>query len=320
MNGDPRAQWDALSDELDALLELDPATRENRLSAIHANDEQRAGALRDWLRAITDSDGLLETRRPAPAGTGPWRPLAPVGDGGMGEIWRGERADGAFTREVAIKFLRGDRHRMAASIGRERALLARLRHPGIAQLLDGGLTCDGRPWLVTEWIDGRRLDDWLAHSSPPPRQRVTLLRRLAEAVAYAHANLVVHRDLKPANVMVAPAGPQVIDFGIARAMADTHRPDDARTIETAARKILNANWKPGKKVRLIGVRVSNLRAPSLQPKLWDWNPQEHEKQERLNAALKSLEQRYGKPSVLPASDMLSRREIVREPTGSPDSM
>lgn len=222
MNGDPRAQWDALSDELDALLQLDAATREDRLNAIRANDAQRADALRDWLRAIADSDGLLETRRPAPAGTGPWRPLAPVGDGGMGEVWRGERADGAFTREVAIKFLRGDRHRMAASIGRERALLARLRHPGIAQLLDGGLTGDGRPWLVTEWIEGKRLDDWLAQSSPPLRQRVTLLRHLAEAVAYAHANLVVHRDLKPANVMVdAQGAPHLLDFGIARLLDDT---------------------------------------------------------------------------------------------------
>jgi DNA polymerase-4 len=84
--------------------------------------------------------------------------------------------------------------------------------------------------------------------------------------------------------------------------------DDAKTIETAARKLLFAHWKPGKKVRLIGVRVSNLRSPSLQPKLWDWNPKEHEKQERLDAALKSLEERYGKPSVLHGSALVSRRD------------
>lgn len=84
--------------------------------------------------------------------------------------------------------------------------------------------------------------------------------------------------------------------------------DNAKVIEDAARKLLWTQWKPGKRIRLIGVRLSNLRAPSLQPKLWDWNPQEHEKQERLDQALKSLEQRYGKPSVLPASSMLGRRD------------
>ncbi len=222
MSDDPRAHWDALSDEVDALLDLGPAAREEHVRALFATDPQRANALRDWLRAIDHSEGMLEAMPPTPpAGTGPWQALTHVAEGGMGEVWRGERADGAFERKVAIKFLRIDRSAAQTSISRERALLARLRHPCIAQLLDGGVTADGRPWLVTEWVEGRRLDDWLRQSSPPLRQRVQLLRSLCEAVAYAHANLVVHRDLKPANVMVDMQGtPRLLDFGIARLLDD----------------------------------------------------------------------------------------------------
>jgi tetratricopeptide (TPR) repeat protein len=222
VSGDPRAHWDALEGDLDALLELPAAEREARLAAIGNQDPARADALRHWLAAIEASEGLLDAPAPKPPqSTGPWRPVSRIGEGGMGEVWRGERADGAFERTVAIKFLRGDRTSVATSIARERALLARLRHPGIAQLLDGGVADDGRPWLVTEWVDGCPLDQWLQQADRPLRARVELLRRLAGAVAYAHANLVVHRDLKPANVMVDAAGePRLLDFGIARLLDD----------------------------------------------------------------------------------------------------
>lgn len=222
MTHDPWDQWEALSDGIDALLDLDDVAREARLCEMQATAPERATALRDWLRAIALSHGLLETLpAAAPTGTGPWRALARVGEGGMGEVWRGERADGAFERVVAIKVLRADRGASAASIGRERAVLARLRHPGIAQLLDGGMTPDGRPWLVTEWVEGLRLDDWLRQSPAQLRERVKVMRDLGEAVAYAHANLVVHRDIKPANVVVDTQGtPRLLDFGIARLLDD----------------------------------------------------------------------------------------------------
>lgn len=208
------ARWAALSERLDALLDLPVDARESLLVDLAADE---AEALRGWLRAIEQSAGLLE-REPeaaAPDRVGPWRLIAPVGRGGMGEVWRGERADGAFQREVAIKFLRLDRPQAARSIARERALLARLRHPSIAQLLDGGVSADGRPWLVTEWVEGRAFDAWLREAGPSLRERVALVLALARAVAYAHGQRVLHRDLKPANVRVEPDGsPRLLDFGI----------------------------------------------------------------------------------------------------------
>jgi hypothetical protein len=211
-------RWAALSERLDALLDLPVDARESLLVDL-AVDE--AEALRGWLRAIEQSAGLLE-REPesegaaaAPDRVGPWRLIAAVGRGGMGEVWRGERTDGAFERAVAIKFLRLDRPQAARSIARERALLARLRHPGIAQLLDGGVSADGRPWLVTEWVEGRGFDAWLREAGPSLRERVALVLALARAAAYAHGQRVLHRDLKPANVRVEPDGsPRLLDFGI----------------------------------------------------------------------------------------------------------
>jgi tetratricopeptide (TPR) repeat protein len=218
------ASWSQLDSDLDALLDLDPATREARLQQIAQSDPDKALALRRWLSSIDQSAGMLETRAAvAPGGSGPWRALEIVGRGGMGEVWRGERSDGAFERSVAIKFLRVDRAAAGASIGRERVLLARLRHPGLAQLLDGGVSDDGRPWLVTEWVEGLRLDRWIEERRPVLRARVQLLLRLAEAVAYAHSHLIVHRDLKPANVMVDAEGmPRLLDFGIARLLDEAN--------------------------------------------------------------------------------------------------
>jgi tetratricopeptide (TPR) repeat protein len=214
--------WSALADDLDRLLDLDAHARETLLARIEATDIERAAALRRWLKSIERSDGLMQTPRGnAPSGTGPWRALERVGQGGMGEVWRGERADGAFTRTVAIKFLRADREQARASIAHERALLARLRHPGIAQLIDGGVADDGTPYLVTEWVEGQRLDLWANASPRPLRERVRLMHEIARAVAYAHTQLVVHRDLKPANVMVERGGaPRLLDFGIARVLGD----------------------------------------------------------------------------------------------------
>ncbi len=220
-----RPDWAALESEIDILLGLTDTARRTRLLAIARIDPERAQALDECLAAIEQSSGFLEPQiadaqrlaSAVPERIGPWRIGELIGRGGMGEIHLADRADGAFEKRAAIKLLRRDVAVEPARIADERAVLARLDHPGIARLLDGGVTDDGRPYLVTEWVDGVALDRWCRERKPDLQQRIAVFAQLCAAVAYAHANLIVHRDLKPANVLVDAQGRvKLLDFGIAR--------------------------------------------------------------------------------------------------------
>lgn len=154
---------------------------------------------------------------------GPWRILERIGQGGMGAVYRGERADGAFEREVAIKLLplslQDDD--MIRRFEQERRIAGRCEHPGIARVLDGGTAEDGSPWLVMEYVDGEAIDRWAEQEQLDIRARVELLIQICAAVEFAHRNLVVHRDLKPANILVDRNGRiRLLDFGIARLLED----------------------------------------------------------------------------------------------------
>ncbi|NBC85389.1 MAG: protein kinase, partial [Bacteroidetes bacterium] len=152
---------------------------------------------------------------------GRYRLIEKIGDGGMGVVYRAERSDGAFERPVAVKLLRrivsaGTERRFRA----ERQVLASLDHPNIAGLIDGGVTEEGRLYLVMELVDGTPITEYARSRSLTASERVELLTQVIDAVYAAHQNLVVHRDLKPSNVLVTEtdAGPQVklLDFGIAK--------------------------------------------------------------------------------------------------------
>jgi len=148
---------------------------------------------------------------------GPWRILARIGAGGMGEVYHAERADGAFQMQVAIKLIRSRRENLARLLQSERELLARLNHPGIARLIDGGLAEDDRPYLVMEWVDGRTLGEWIHGSDVRPSACLSVFTQVCEAVAFAHRSLVVHGDIKPANVAVGRDGQaKLLDFGVAQ--------------------------------------------------------------------------------------------------------
>lgn len=147
---------------------------------------------------------------------GPWRIVDQLGHGGMGTVYGAERADGAYTQRAAIKLIRGIGHsaELRARFVAERQILARLDHPGIARLLDGG-EWRGVPWLAMERIDGQPIDVWCA--GRPVRDCLQVFRQICDAVQYAHRNLVIHRDIKPSNILVDAAGkPHLLDFGIAK--------------------------------------------------------------------------------------------------------
>ena len=137
----------------------------------------------------------------------------------MGTVYRAHRDDGQFRHEVAIKVLRGSlrsewyRERFLS----ERQILARLNHPNIARLLDGGMTGEGEPYLVMELIEGEPLDAYCDARRLPPGDRLALFGQVLDAVDYAHRNLVVHRDLKPSNILVTNEGrPKLVDFGTSK--------------------------------------------------------------------------------------------------------
>ena len=154
---------------------------------------------------------------------GPYRLLRLLGEGGMGEVWLGERCDGQVEQRVAIKRVRGAaRLSMLRHLLRERRILARLSHPNIAHFLGADVDADGEPYLVLEYVEGMALDRYCRERQSPLRERLRLMLAVCDAVAHAHRHLVVHRDLKPANVLVTAEGiPKLLDFGIARLLEDS---------------------------------------------------------------------------------------------------
>lgn len=246
-----REDWQRREDLLDELLELPESEQAGFIEQVARASAGDAASLREWLAGIERSEGYLAAPAPVPIGrdgaaVGNWRALRLIGRGGMGEVWLGERADGLFEKRVAIKFIRDDRPQLKRSLESERRVLAALQHPGIVRLLDAGATADGHPFLVTEYIDGVALDAWLERDRPALAQRLRLFREVAEAVAYAHERLVIHSDIKPANILVdADAHAHLLDFGIARALADegdaAHATQIALTPEFAAPELIADN-------------------------------------------------------------------------------
>lgn len=161
-----------------------------------------------------------------------YRLLEAIGAGGMGVVHKAVRADDEYSKIVAVKIVLAPEADSVHRFRRERQLLAKLEHPNIARLLDGGTAKDGSPFLVMEYVDGVPIDRYVRERALDARATVRLFGRICEAVAYAHQNLIVHRDLKPANILVRADGePKLLDFGIARLLDGAER---SRTAPTAA--------------------------------------------------------------------------------------
>lgn len=155
---------------------------------------------------------------------GRFRLVRLLDSGGMGDVWLADRDDDQFQQTVAIKLFRAGLSSVQGveRFLRERQTLARLEHPSIARLIDGGTTDSSVPFLVMEFVDGTPIDQSCTERKLNQRERVELFRTVCEAVHFAHQNLVIHRDLKPANILVTRTGrPKLLDFGIAQELEET---------------------------------------------------------------------------------------------------
>jgi serine/threonine-protein kinase len=170
-------------------------------------------------------DALGDDRPGLPEGTriGPYRVIRPIGSGGMGTVYLAERADGQFDQRVALKVIkRGmDSNTILARFHAERRILARLQHPNIARLIDGGVTVEGLPYFTMEYVDGSTITRYCDDHRLSVEGRLDLFQNVCAAVQYAHGSLVIHRDLKPSNMLVTGEGQvKLLDFGIARVMGE----------------------------------------------------------------------------------------------------
>lgn len=230
---DASARAKQIQDVFAAALEQPQSDREAFVSQACSDDVDSAAevlALLEVHELLAASDALFEEPSETIIGStiGSYKVIRLLGEGGMGRVYLASRADGSFQRDVAIKVI-GDRLApdLARRFEQERRILASLRHPNIAVLLDAGVTPAGRRYFIMEYIDGRPVTDYCqAHQLDLPA-RVDLFLRICGAVAHAHHNLVVHRDLKPSNILVDQQGqPKLLDFGIAKTLTAAHRDSD----------------------------------------------------------------------------------------------
>jgi tetratricopeptide (TPR) repeat protein len=223
-----RTRWQRLSPYLDHALDLSPDQRESWMASLSLTDRVLADQLQVLIdeHASASREGFLSgapVSRPAVSiigqRIGAYTLVSPIGRGGMGTVWLARRSDGRFDGTAAIKLLnvgligRGAEARFT----REGSILARLKHRHIAQLIDAGISALDQPYLVLEHVDGVHVDQYCDSRGLTLEARLRLFLDVLEAVAHAHANLIVHRDIKPSNVLVRTDGEvKLLDFGIAK--------------------------------------------------------------------------------------------------------
>lgn len=234
-------EWKKVRELFESALELAEVARTPWLKAACAGDVQLQKQVQELLdadaeqqlQALTSIEGIApellvaitETNEADAAQAligsrlGAWRLTREIGRGGMGAVYLAERDDGAYQQQAAIKLIRAgwDSDALMQRFRAERQILAGLNHPNIASLLDGGLSREGKPFLVLEYVQGVEFASYCNQHNLGINARLRLFLTVCAAVSYAHTRLVVHRDLKPANILVNETGQvKLLDFGIAK--------------------------------------------------------------------------------------------------------
>ena len=235
-----QARWQRVKDLFGA-LEGEPTDARAAILAREPDADIRREA-QALLQALLSAGGRFEAPpvlddEPATPGiepgqrVGAYEVVREIGRGGMGAVYEARRVDDTFDKRVALKtVVSGHGTTVVRRFRQERQILARLDHPNIAALLDGGVSPDGMPYFVMEYVDGEPIDKAARLRQLSLASRLDLFRSVCGAVQYAHEQLVVHRDLKPANILVTVDGhAKLLDFGIAKLLADTTTSDSPLT-------------------------------------------------------------------------------------------
>ena len=255
MSSIDKSRWQALSPLLDDLLDSDSPTRERKLRDLEARDPEIAAELRSLLgdQQAAEDVGFLEQPILNPVAQAGMEGQVvdrytldrQIGEGGMGSVWLAHRSDGRYEGQVAIKFL------SLPSIGsagrqrfeREGHVLARLKHPNIAHLLDAGVTNTGQPYLVLEYVQGAPIDAFCTSHDLSIEERIKLFIQVLGAVTHAHGKLILHRDLKPSNILVTHEGQvKLLDFGIAKLLEDERAPAQATEMTQMAGRAFTLDY------------------------------------------------------------------------------
>jgi len=247
--------WEKVNTIIDEALDLERSDEREQLIREKCSSDSIQKEVLDFLQSIEESEDLWEKLKESnivlsekitterrsflneekseptikkestetPKNIGPYFIKNTIARGGMGEVYLAERINEDFHKKVALKIIRNEitSTHQAARFERERMILSSLNHPNIGQLLDGGISDDGRSYFVMEYVNGLPITTFCRQNNCDLHKRLKLFRQLCEAVQYAHSNFIVHRDLKPDNLFVTPQGNiKVLDFGIAKILND----------------------------------------------------------------------------------------------------
>lgn len=228
------AKWKIIKSKFSEVVDLTP---DARLTSLENCDSIIKEEVENLLNAYEKSDGFIEKpilieQNLAEDETidfyigkqiDNYLILEKIGSGGMGAVYLAEKLNSDFKQKVALKIIkRGmDSEAILKRFATERKILSRLKHHNIAELLDGGISSEGQPYFVMEFIDGKPLNEFCLANKLDLHERLELFKQICSAVGYAHRNLIIHRDLKPSNILVTNEGiPKLLDFGIAKLLSD----------------------------------------------------------------------------------------------------
>ena len=214
-------------DHVERLIDLPPALQRAKIDELRRRAPEVAERVERELvaaapRSVDWANLMVDEFKPGSA-IGPYTILSQIGDGGFGDVFKAERRQ-PHRQTIAIKVIKPgrDSREVVARFAAERQALAIMTHPNIARIIDGGITANGRPFFVMEFVPGQPVTQFADENRLTLAERLALFQQVCDAIIHAHQKAIIHRDIKASNVLAffqdGKPTVKVIDFGIAKAI------------------------------------------------------------------------------------------------------